>query len=798
MAGIFLPLVRRLRIVRFLLFSGGSLPSHAKAPHSHPPFVGPSPMAFPPSEKKLPRSDVAPRGTFRIGRGTASRGESNREGVVVSPFPPLFVVGMGSVLVPHPLRYEVHVGRGGREGGNLSPSKGTDRDRKGVDREREREQREVAACRMQAAMRMAMRARAGVRGCRKASGGKGKVQAREGTRTAAVAVEETGATGREGKVPQEQLRNIAIVAHVDHGKTTLVDGMLKQSKVFRTNQSVSERIMDSNDLERERGITILSKNTAIRYDGIKVNIIDTPGHADFGGEVERVLNMCDGVLLLVDSVEGPMPQTRFVLKKALALGLKVVVVVNKIDRDAARPDYVIDKTFELFCELGASDEQCDFPIVYASGFNGIAGHEPDQMEEDLRPLFNTIIGSVSPPLVNPDAPLQLLVTNLDYDEHKGRIAIGRINAGSIAKGQNVSIMCPGKDTKQAKISELFVYDNFSRVPAEKVEAGDIVAVCGVQDVSIGDTIACNVEGTALPAIKVEDPTVRVSFLVNTSPFAGREGKFVTTRNLRDRLYRELERNLAMKVEAGDTADTYIVSGRGSLHITILIENMRREGYEFAVGPPQVIFKESNGKKLEPFEEATVEVPEEYVGSVVDMLGQRKGQMLDMQPSNDSGLSRIIYKMPTRGLLGLRNALLTATRGTAVINTIFDSYGEYCGEIGTREQGSLVSFEAGQSTSYALQSAQARGQLFIEPGVEVYEGQVVGIHQRPGDLKINICKAKKATNIRSNKDQTVTIAASKFMGLDDAIEYIGVDELVEITPKSIRIRKNDKSQSKGSR
>ena len=658
------------------------------------------------------------------------------------------------------------------------------------------EEREAAA--MQAAMRMAMRARAGVRGCRKAKEGTRRVQTSAGRKVAAVAVEQSGQTAVDGKVPQEQLRNIAIVAHVDHGKTTLVDGMLKQSKVFRTNQSVSERIMDSNDLERERGITILSKNTAIRYDGIKINIIDTPGHADFGGEVERVLNMCDGVLLLVDSVEGPMPQTRFVLKKALALGLKVVVVVNKIDRDAARPDYVIDKTFELFCELGATDEQCDFPIVYASGFNGIAGLEPDQLEDDLRPLFNTIIGSVHPPLVNPSSPLQLLVTNLDYDEHKGRIAIGRINAGSISKGQNVSIMCPGKETKQAKISELFVYDNFSRVPAEKVQAGDIVAVCGVQEVSIGDTIACNVEGTALPAIKVEDPTVRVSFLVNTSPFAGREGKFVTTRNLRDRLFRELERNLAMKVEAGDTADTYIVSGRGSLHITILIENMRREGYEFAVGPPEVIYKEANGKKLEPYEEATVEVPEEYVGPVVDMLGQRKGQMLDMQPTNDSGLSRIIYKMPTRGLLGLRNALLTATRGTAVINTIFDSYGEFCGEIGTREQGSLVSFETGQSTSYALQSAQARGQLFIDPGVEVYEGQVVGIHQRPGDLKINICKAKKATNIRSNKDQTVTLAATKVMGLDDAIEYIGVDELVEITPKSIRIRKNDKTPSKGGR
>ncbi|GBG78197.1 hypothetical protein CBR_g26230 [Chara braunii] len=523
---------------------------------------------------------------------------------------------------------------------------------------------------------------------------------------------------------RDDIRNIAIIAHVDHGKTTLVDAMLRQAKVFRENQVVQERIMDSNALERERGITILSKNTAIRFKNVKINIIDTPGHSDFGGEVERVLNMVDGVLLLVDSVEGPMPQTRFVLKKAVELGHKVVVVVNKIDRPSARPGFVVDSTFELFCELNASDEQCDFPVVYASGVQGVAGLDPGQLAPDLEPLFDTIISRISPPIVLKDAPLQML---------------------------------------------------------------------------IGETLACKVHGVALPTIKVEEPTVRMSFMVNISPFAGKEGKYVTSRNLRERLYKELEKNLAMKVEDGETSDTFIVSGRGTLHIAILIENMRREGYEFMVGAPRVINKEVNGRKLEPLEEAIVEVPEEYVGTVVDLLGKRRGQMMDMSSSGLEGTTIVKYLMPTRGLLGLRNTMLTATRGTAVLNTIFHGYGEWAGDISMREQGSLVAFENGQTTAYALFSCQERGQMFITPGVEVYKGQIIGVHQRPGDLALNACKKKAATNIRSNKEQTVILNTPLDYSLDDCIEYIQEDELVEVTPLSVRMCKNPKMpQSKTKR
>ncbi|XP_040372509.1 putative elongation factor TypA-like SVR3, chloroplastic isoform X2 [Rosa chinensis] len=564
--------------------------------------------------------------------------------------------------------------------------------------------------------------------------------------------EATAPVEKKKLMRRSDIRNIAIVAHVDHGKTTLVDSMLRQAKVFRDNQVVQERIMDSNDIERERGITILSKNTSITYKDSKINIIDTPGHSDFGGEVERILNMVEGILLVVDSVEGPMPQTRFVLKKALEFGHAVVVVVNKIDRPSARPDFVINSTFELFIELNATDEQCDFQAIYASGIKGKAGLSADNLSDDLGPLFEAIMRCIPGPAIE-DGALQMLATNIEYDEHKGRIAIGRLHAGELRKGM---------------------------------------------DVKIGETIADKTDGKPLPAIRVEEPTVKMAFAINTSPFVGREGKYVTSRNLRDRLSRELERNLAMKVEDGETADTFIVSGRGTLHITILIENMRREGFEFMVGPPKVINKRVNDKLLEPYEIATVEVPEEHMGPVVELLGKRRGQMIDMQGLGSEGTNLIKYKIPTRGLLGLRNAILTASRGTAILNTIFDSYGPWAGDMSTRDLGSLVAFEGGTSTSYALSSSQDRGQLFIGPGVDVYKGQIVGIHQRSGDLSLNVCKKKAATNIRSNKEQSVILDTPLDYSLDDCIEYIQEDELVEVTPLSIRMCKNPKFSKKSSR
>ena len=485
-----------------------------------------------------------------------------------------------------------------------------------------------------------------------------------------------------------------------------------------------------------------------------------------------------------------MPQTRFVLKKALALNKKVCVVVNKIDRDGARPDWVVDTTFDLFCSLGACDEQCEFPIVYASGFQGIAGPEPDQMSETLEPLFDMIIDKVPTPVVDVDAPLQMLVTNLDYDEFKGRIALGRVNAGTISNKQNISLGIPDAPHRNGKIGEVFIYENFQKQIVDSVGAGDICAVAGLPDVMIGETIMAG-GAEALPTITVEEPTVRMTFSVNTSPFAGKEGKFVTSRNIKDRLDRELERNLALKVEPGDTADTFIVCGRGALHITILIENMRREGFEICIGPPQVIMKEDEkGAKLEPFEEASIEVGEDYNGACVELMSNRKGEMLDLF-TNDKGITTMKYKIPTRGLLGLRNAILTATRGTAVLNTIFDGYFPYCGDIAMRENGSLVAFETGQATSYALFSSQERGIMFIKPGLDVYEGQVVGIHQRNGDLKVNVAKRKAATNVRSNKDATVVLNEPKSLSLDDCVEYIANDELVEVTPLNVRILKNPK-------
>ncbi|KAL8258638.1 hypothetical protein R6Q59_026591 [Mikania micrantha] len=511
--------------------------------------------------------------------------------------------------------------------------------------------------------------------------------------------------------------------------------MLKQAKVFRHNQVVEERIMDSNDLERERGITILSKNTSITYKDTKMNIIDTPGHSDFGGEVDHVLNMVEGVLLVVDSVEGPMPQTRFVLKKALEFGHAVVVVLNKIDRPSARPEYVINSTFELFIELNTSDEQVTF-------------------------------------------------TSTEYDEHKGKIAIGRLHAGVLKRGMDVRICTSDDACRFGKFSELFVFEKFFRAPAESVEAGDICVVCGLGDIQIGETIADKNDGKALPAIRVELWKNQQSKWLSLSTLHHLlAGKYVTSRNLRDRLYREIERNLAMKVEDGETADTFLVSGRGTLHITILIENMRRESYEFMVGPPKVINKKIDDKLLEPYEIATVVVPEEHMGSVVELLGKRRGQMLDMQGLGPEGTTLLKYKIPTRGLLGLRNAILTASRGTAILNTIFDSYGPWAGEMSTRDLGSLVAFEDGTSTSYALASSQERGQLFITPGVEVYKCHIVGIHQRPGDLALNVCEKKAATNVRSNKEVSVVLDTPLDYSLDDCIEYIQEDELVEVTPKS---------------
>ncbi|KAL6555404.1 putative elongation factor TypA-like svr3, chloroplastic [Orobanche gracilis] len=579
---------------------------------------------------------------------------------------------------------------------------------------------------------------------------------------------------------RNDIRNIAIVAHVDHGKTTLVDAMLRQAKVFRDNQFVQERIMDSNDLERERGITILSKNTSITYNNTKINIIDTPGHSDFGGEVERILNMVDGVLLVVDCVEGPMPQTRFVLKKALEFGHAVVVVVNKIDRLSARPDYVINLTFELFIELNASDEQCDFQAIYASGINGKAGLSPENLADDLGPLFESIIRCIPGPQISKDGALQMLATNTEYDEHKGRIAIGRLHAGVLRKGMDVRVCSSEDEFRFARVSELFVYEKFFRVPAEVVEAGDICAVCGINDIQIGETIADKVSGKPLPSIKVEEPTVRMAFSINTSPFMGREGKYVTSRNLRDRLFREIERNLGMKVEDGETSDTFIVSGRDVEKDTSLWW-----------GRPKLSTKKWMTSCLNHMRIAIVEVPEAYVGPVVELLGKRRGHMVDMQGIGSEGTTVMKYKVPTRGLLGLRNAILTVSRGTAVLHTIFEEYGPWAGDINTRDQGSLVACEDGTSTAYALSSSQERGQMFVGPGVDVYKGQIVGIHQRSGDLSLNVCKKKAATNIRSNKEQTVILDTQLHYSLDDCIEYIQEDELVEVTPSSVRMCKNPK-------
>ncbi len=589
---------------------------------------------------------------------------------------------------------------------------------------------------------------------------------------------------------RNDLRNIAIIAHVDHGKTTLVDAMLKQSHIFRENQTVVERVMDSNDLERERGITILAKNTAITYRGIKINIVDTPGHADFGGEVERVLNMVDGVLLLVDAVDGPMPQTRFVLRKALELGHKAIVVINKVDRPNAQLNHVANATFDLFIDLGATDEQAEFPIVYTDAIQGRATLTPGEVGVDLQPLFDTIVGYLPAPQVEPDQPAQLLVTTLAYDDYKGRIAVGRLFAGTLRPAQQVMRIAHDGQMYPGKIAELFVHQGLERIPVNQVEAGEIVALTGLPEVYIGETVADATNPKALPPIRVEAPTVRMAFGVNTSPFAGREGTWSTSRKLRERLFKELESNVSLRVAETESPDTFIVSGRGELHLAILIETMRREGYEFQVSKPEVIFREDpqGGQKLEPVEEVYIEVAGDFLGVVMEMLGTRRGTLKEMHTADD-GSVHLQYLVPTRGLLGFRNKFLTSTRGTGIMHTLFHGYLPMMGDIEIREHGSLVAWETGTATSYSLHNAEGRGILFIGPGAEVYEGQVIGEQAREGDIAVNVCKKKHMTNVRSsNEDIMVRLTPPRIMSLDEAIEYISEDELLEVTPKAFRIRK----------
>jgi GTP-binding protein len=595
------------------------------------------------------------------------------------------------------------------------------------------------------------------------------------------------------EVKREDIRNIAIIAHVDHGKTTLVDAMLKQSRVFRDNQNVPERVMDSNDLERERGITILAKNTAVRYGGVKINIVDTPGHADFGGEVERVLNMVDGVLLLVDAAEGPMPQTRFVLRKALELGRKAILVINKVDRNHARPAWAVDAAFDLFIELGATEDQADFPIIYCIATAGQSGADPDNLEGSLKPLFDAIVSHLPAPTVDPDAAGQMLVTNLSYDDYKGKIVMGRLSAGAFRRGQSVARIDRDGEIHGEKIAQLFIYEGLERLEVQEATAGEIIAMAGIPEVNIGETIADAANPVALPTISVEEPTVRMTFGVNTSPFAGREGTWVTSRKLKERLERAIERDVALRVEPTDSADTFLVSGRGELHLAILIETMRREGYEFQVSAPEVIFHEDpdTGEKLEPVEEVHIEVPEPYSGVVVEMLGPRKGQMTNMRQgvNGSSGTVYFTFLVPTRGLLGFRQSFLTATRGMGIVHSIFYGYEPHMGTIKSRQTGSLVAWENGMSTSYSLFNAQERGKLFIGPGVEVYEGMIVGRRPTEDDLTLSVTKKKHLTNHRSSTgDELVHLETPINMSLDDCLEYIADDELVEITPKSIRMRK----------
>lgn len=587
----------------------------------------------------------------------------------------------------------------------------------------------------------------------------------------------------------ENIRDIAIIAHVDHGKTTLVDQLLKQSGIFRQNENVAERVMDSNDLERERGITILSKNTAVMYNGVKINIVDTPGHADFGGEVERILMMVDGVLLLVDAFEGCMPQTRFVLKKALGLGKKPLVVVNKIDRPGARPAEVVDEVLDLFIELGADEDQLEFPVVYASGRDGFASLDPNVPGTDMKPLFEEIIREIPAPEGDPEAGLQLLFSNIDYDDYVGRIGIGRVERGTVKTGQTVTLCSSSSDvTKNVKITKLYQFEGLKRVECESATVGDLVCVSGIADLNIGETV-CSMDCVEpLPFVKIDEPTVSMNFMVNNSPFAGREGKFVTSRNIRDRLFKEVETNVAMRVEETDSADTFKVSGRGELHLSILIEQMRRQNYEFQVSRPQVITKMIDGVMCEPIEYLMIEVPDSYVGAVMEKLGSRKAELINMG-TRESGITHIEFRIPARGLMGYRPEFLTDTNGNGIMNHVFDGYEPFKGEIITRHQGSLIAHETGETVAYGLFQAQDRGRLFVGPGVPVYEGMIVGASPKAEDITVNVCKKKHITNTRaSGSDDALKLTPPTILSLEQCLEFIADDELVEVTPKSIRMRK----------
>ena len=587
---------------------------------------------------------------------------------------------------------------------------------------------------------------------------------------------------------RREIRNIAIIAHVDHGKTTLVDELLKQSGTFRENEQVADRVMDSNDLERERGITILSKNTSIHYKNTKINIVDTPGHADFGGEVERILMMVDGVLLLVDAFEGCMPQTRFVLKKALGLGKKVLVVVNKIDRPGARPDEVLDEVLDLFIELGADDDQLEFPVVYASGRDGYSSLDPGVREGDMRPLLEAILENIEPPKGDPDGPLQILFSSLEYDDYVGRIGVGRVERGRVKKNQIVTLCKADGSQKNERVTRLYQFEGLKRVEVEDAEAGDLICVSGIPEINIGETACATDCVEPLPFIKIDEPTISMNFIVNDSPFAGQEGKFVTSRNIRDRLFKEVETNVSMRVEETDSTDTFKVSGRGELHLSILIETMRRQGYEFQVSRPKVILKEIDGVTYEPVELLIVEVPEQYVGAVIEKLGSRKAELENMGV-REGGSTHLEFKVPSRGLIGYRSEFLTDTNGNGIMNQLFHGYEPYAGDIQTRERGSIVVHEAGESTGYGLFNTQDRGRLFIGPGVPVYEGMIVGECSKNEDIVCNVCKKKQLTNTRAaGSDDALRLVPHSTLSLEQCMEFIKDDELLEVTPTSLRLRK----------
>ena len=587
---------------------------------------------------------------------------------------------------------------------------------------------------------------------------------------------------------RNNLRNVAIIAHVDHGKTTLVDQLLRQSGIFRANEAVAERVMDSNALERERGITILSKNTAVMYKDTKINIVDTPGHADFGGEVERILMMVDGVLLLVDAFEGCMPQTRFVLKKALGLGKKPVVVVNKIDRPGARPAEVVDEVLDLFIELGADEEQLDFPVVYASGRDGYASLDPNVRGTDMTPLFDTILNEVPAPHGDLNGPMQLLFSNIDADEYVGRIGIGRVERGEVHYTDPAVLCHRDGTTENVRITRLYQFEGLHRVETDHAQLGDIIAVAGLTNLNIGETVCAPDCIEPLPFVKIDEPTVSMMFMVNNSPFAGKDGKYVTSRNIRDRLFKEVQTNVAMRVEETDSADTFKVSGRGELHLSILIETMRRENFEFQVSRPKVIMKEENGKLLEPIELLMIEVPEAYVGAIMEKLGGRKAELVNMG-TRDTGMTHLEFKIPARGLMGYRTEFLTDTNGNGIMNHVFDSYEPYKGDIPTRSTGSLISFETGETTGYGLFNAQDRGRMFVGPGVPVYEGMIVGVSPKSDDITVNVCKKKHVSNMRAaGSDDALKLTPPSYMSLEQALEFIADDELVEVTPKTFRLRK----------